>query len=135
MAHVTRIKVRGYHLDGYGHVNNARYLEFLEEGRWGIMDDSDTIHALEDLGQAFVVVQINIRFRKPICMGDRIEVHTRLDKLGVSSGEMEQVIRPEGSDVLMSDAKVMFVIVDKQTHRPVAIDGRLREVLDRVRRR
>ena len=30
----TRIPVRGYHLDVYGHVNNARYLEFLEEARW-----------------------------------------------------------------------------------------------------
>jgi thioesterase-3 len=26
--------VRGYHLDLFGHVNNARYLEFLEEARW-----------------------------------------------------------------------------------------------------
>ncbi|EJV5382956.1 TPA: hypothetical protein HMT81_08910, partial [Escherichia coli] len=24
----TQIKVRGYHLDVYQHVNNARYLEF-----------------------------------------------------------------------------------------------------------
>ncbi|HAD41888.1 MAG TPA: thioesterase, partial [Plesiomonas shigelloides] len=24
------IRVRGYHLDAYQHVNNARYLEFLE---------------------------------------------------------------------------------------------------------
>ncbi len=30
----TQIKVRGYHLDVYQHVNNARYLEFLEEARW-----------------------------------------------------------------------------------------------------
>lgn len=27
----TPIKVRGYHIDLYSHVNNARYLEFLEE--------------------------------------------------------------------------------------------------------
>ncbi|MBR9800156.1 MAG: thioesterase, partial [Gammaproteobacteria bacterium] len=26
----TTLTVRGYHLDGYGHVNNARYLEFYE---------------------------------------------------------------------------------------------------------
>ena len=26
----TKIKVRGFHLDVYQHVNNARYLEFLE---------------------------------------------------------------------------------------------------------
>lgn len=30
----TQIKVRGYHLDVYQHVNNARYPEFLEEARW-----------------------------------------------------------------------------------------------------
>jgi len=32
--HTTQIKVRGYHCDFYGHVNNARFLEFLEEARW-----------------------------------------------------------------------------------------------------
>lgn len=132
MAHVTNIKVRGYHLDVYGHVNNARYLEFLEEGRWGIMEDSDTIAALEKLGRAFVVVQINIRFRKPILMGDRIQIHTRLEELGLSSGRMEQTIRPAGSDAVLADAQVTFVIVDRQTHRPVAIDGPLREIFDSV---
>ena len=34
----TEIMVRGYHLDMFGHVNNARYLEFLEEGRWTFFD-------------------------------------------------------------------------------------------------
>ncbi|EAB4380520.1 hypothetical protein EBH53_19380 [Salmonella enterica] len=34
----TQIKVRGYHLDVYQHVNNARYLEFLEEARWDGLD-------------------------------------------------------------------------------------------------
>jgi len=33
---ITEIKVRGYHMDFYGHINNARYLELLEEGRWSL---------------------------------------------------------------------------------------------------
>ena len=41
----TQIKVRGYHLDVYQHVNNARYLEFLEEARWD---------GLEKIGRAHV---------------------------------------------------------------------------------
>ena len=28
-----KLTVRNYHLDGYGHVNNARSLEVLEEAR------------------------------------------------------------------------------------------------------
>ena len=39
MPHQIRIKVRGYHLDVFQHVNNARYLEFLEEARWTYFDD------------------------------------------------------------------------------------------------
>lgn len=38
----TQIKVRGYHLDVYQHVNNARYLEFLEEARWDGLENSDS---------------------------------------------------------------------------------------------
>ena len=37
---ITAIKVRGYHADLYGHVNNARYLELLEEARWNHFENS-----------------------------------------------------------------------------------------------
>ncbi len=43
MPHQTLIKVRGYHLDIYQHVNNARYLEFLEEARWSYLEDSGDV--------------------------------------------------------------------------------------------
>ena len=33
MEFTTQMKVRGFHEDRFGHVNHARYLEFLEEGR------------------------------------------------------------------------------------------------------
>ena len=39
----TQIKVRGYHLDVYQHVNNARYLEFLEEARWDGLESTSTL--------------------------------------------------------------------------------------------
>ena len=47
MNHHTYIKVRGYHLDGYQHVNNARYLEFLEEARWGYLEQHGDIEHFE----------------------------------------------------------------------------------------
>lgn len=46
MTHKTLIKVRGYHLDIYQHVNNARYLEFLEEGRWAAFEKNLDIEQL-----------------------------------------------------------------------------------------
>jgi len=56
----TLIKVRGYHLDVYQHVNNARYLEFLEEARWEWLEQAGAFHWLMENKQAYVVVNINI---------------------------------------------------------------------------
>lgn len=39
-----KLTVRNYHLDGYGHVNNARYLEFLEEARWTFFQEIGRAH-------------------------------------------------------------------------------------------
>ncbi|MEK9712132.1 MAG: thioesterase family protein, partial [Thalassolituus sp.] len=36
----VQIRVRGYHLDVYQHVNNGRYMEFIEEARWAFMDET-----------------------------------------------------------------------------------------------
>ena len=59
----TQIKVRGYHLDVYQHVNNARYLEFLE-ARWDGLENSDSFQWMTEKNIAFVVVNININYRR-----------------------------------------------------------------------
>lgn len=65
----TQIKVRGYHLDVYQHVNNARYLEFLEEARWDGLENSESFQWLTAHNIAFVVVNININYRRPAVLG------------------------------------------------------------------
>jgi len=70
--HTTEIKVRGYHLDVFGHVNNARYLEFLEEARWAIFDDKVNLEDLAREGYVFTVVNININYRRPAFLHDRL---------------------------------------------------------------
>lgn len=39
VSSVIVLKVRGYHVDVFGHVNHARYLEFLEEARWAFFEE------------------------------------------------------------------------------------------------
>ncbi len=66
----TKIKVRGFHLDVYQHVNNARYLEFLEEARWDGLENAESFQWLPAHSIAFVVVNININYRRPAVLGD-----------------------------------------------------------------
>lgn len=53
----TIIKIRGYHIDHFGHVNHARYIEFLEEARWAYMDTRNLIelfHRTVEPSPAFI---------------------------------------------------------------------------------
>ncbi|OYW90454.1 MAG: thioesterase [Alishewanella sp. 32-51-5] len=129
MQHKTLIKVRGYHLDIYQHVNNARYLEFLEEARWGYLEDSGDIEWFAKHGLAWVIVNININYRVAATMGQTLEVFTRFSKIGSKSAVVSQEVRIAGSDAVAADAQVTFVCLDQKTGKAVPIEGELRERL------
>ena len=72
---MTKIVIRGYHLDAYQHVNNARYLEFLEEARWQYIDNIKK-EELAKYDFSFLIVNININYRMPATVGDSIIINT-----------------------------------------------------------
>lgn len=91
----TQIKVRGYHLDVYQHVNNARYLEFLEEARWEGLENSDSFQWMTERRIAFVVANININYRRPAVLSDLLTVTSQLQQLNGKSGVLSQVVTLE----------------------------------------
>lgn len=109
----TEIIVRGYHVDMYGHVNNARYLEFLEEGRWASFEARIDLARLTAMGLGFMVVNINVNYRKAVGPGERLLVSTLLEKIGSRSATLKQEIRLKNGGDLVVDALVAFVIADK----------------------
>ena len=121
----TTIKVRGYHLDMYGHVNNARYLEFLEEGRWQWFEKVGAFENVVKEGLGFSVVNINIDYRRPAFQGEALEIQTELISTGNKSAVINQLVLLEGSDKVVADANVTFVIVSLKTGRPVELTQKL----------
>jgi thioesterase-3 len=126
----TEIKIRGYHLDFYGHVNNARYLEFLEEARWGLFEDRLDLMAWRKRGRAFFVVNININFRRPAGLGDRLEVTGRFARFGRRSAVLRQEILRQGTVTVIADAEVTFVIADLQSGVALPLEGELRALIE-----
>jgi thioesterase-3 len=114
---VIEIKVRGYHIDLFGHVNNARYLEFLEEGRWSFFEDKIDLGGWKQRGFIFSVVNININYRRAASLGDVLEIRTWISKLGDKSGTMRQEVVLKGPETIVADADITFVTVDKKTGR------------------
>lgn len=128
-AHTTRIRVRGYHVDVYGHVNNARYLEFLEEARWGYLETGPGLRWWHDRGLGFIVASITINYRRPAGPGVDLEIRTRMARIGGRSAIIHQDVVNSGTGEKVADADVTFVVVSLATGRPVALEGELKAAL------
>lgn len=113
MESLTEIRTRGYHVDVYGHVNNARYLEFFEEDRWAHLEAKLDLHKWASRGLVFMVVNINVNYRKAVGMGVWLKVSTGLDKIGKRSAVLKQEIRLRNSGEIVADALITFVIAGR----------------------
>jgi YbgC/YbaW family acyl-CoA thioester hydrolase len=64
-------------LDGYNHVNNARYLDLYERARWDILEKSglgrESIHR-NKIGP--VIIEVNVRFSRELLPGEEIKILT-----------------------------------------------------------
>ncbi|SNY96001.1 acyl-CoA thioesterase [Halomonas sp. hl-4] len=126
----THLRVRGYHLDGYGHVNNARYLEFMEEGRWAFFDAHPALmKELHDAGRAFVVVNLNIDYRAAAVQGDDLVIMTGIVDVGERSAICHHQIRQQNGR-LVAQADLTFVLLDVRANKASAIDGNVRQTLE-----
>jgi thioesterase-3 len=128
--HSIKIKIRGYHLDMYQHVNNARYLEFLEEARWNFIESKINLKDWMKKGLGFVVANININYRKPASLDQIIEIQSSVSKINIKSATIGQKIYLEGTDTLIADADITFVVVNTKTGKPVSLKGELLEIME-----
>jgi len=127
---ITKIKVRGYHLDVFSHVNNARYLEFLEEARWHAFEEENiTTEIFAQKGIAFAVVNINISYKFPAGLGHILRIETVLKSKGSRSITLSQKIFLDDNDTLVVDAEVTFVVIDMKTGRAKELTDDLDEII------
>ena len=126
----TDITVRGYHCDAYGHVNNARYLEFYEEARWNFLQPIVEDGTIKRLNILFVVVNIEVSFKRPIFPNDLIAIDITNVSFRNSSIIIEQAITRD--DELCSQAKVHFVLMDNLTQKPIRITEEIHQIFNRL---
>lgn len=132
MAHSTTISVRGYHLDLYGHVNNARYLEFLEEARWRFFAERGIIKDITGELLGMVVVNININYRRPALIHEQLEITTGVTRIGNKSFIIHQVISVAATGDVVADKDGTYVLFDNKEGKSVVIEGDYRDLLDRL---
>lgn len=123
-----KLTVRNYHLDGYGHVNNARYLEFFEEARWAFFEERGLLlHELA--GLILIVARIDIRYSRPAVEGDVLQFSCRLKTPGTRRIVLTQTITlPNGKTA--AEADITLMPVHAATQRTVSLPATLARALE-----
>ncbi len=108
----VEFQVRGYELDGYGHVNNAVYLNYAEFARWRMIEDvSGGQDYFKRNGVSPVVVRVEIDYREPCLLADWIVVETTLAEYRKRVATFHHKIMKRESGKLAANLVVTLLVV------------------------
>ncbi|GAB6929913.1 thioesterase family protein [Paenibacillus sp. JCM 10914] len=126
MQTVLDIIVRPTEIDVNGHVNNAKYLEYLEWGREEWYEAGELHYeVLKALGVQTVTVNINVNYRKECGQGERLRITTEPLSVGRTSYVLLQQIYNEQNE-RCADATVTSVAMDVLTRKSRPVPDKLR---------
>lgn len=116
--HEVRLRIRWRDIDNYGHVNNAVYLNYLEECRDRLVED------LFGAGEAwdFVLAHVGIDYRSQLTQADG-EVIVRCEVAGYGRSSIrtaERVERSDGSLAAEAEAVIVPREPDASRSRPLS---------------
>ena len=125
---VTPIVVRSTDLDAYGHVNNARYVEYFEWGRFDWLKATGLEEAMQADQTAYVVVNVNVAYRAEARRSDELVLTTRLASIGKSSLKMVQQLT-NAAGVVVAEGEVVLAAFDPVTRKGQRLPERHVELL------
>lgn len=104
--------IKEHHLDTFSHVNNATYLELLEEARWEFLN-AQGIHlkTILDTGIGPIVLECHIQFLKELRLRQLITIESQMLSFDKKIGVMQQNILDE-QGAFCSQAKITFGLFD-----------------------
>ncbi len=120
--HKVKVEVRFSDLDAMRHVNNARYLTYIEEARIAYFNEIFK-RERSSLDYSAIVARIEIDYLQPINLGDKVEIYTRVSKFGNKSSDMENLIMIErgGKQFAAATAVTKLVAYDYEKLQSIQI--------------
>lgn len=114
-----KLLIREFHLDTYGHVNNATYLTMYEEARWEVVTSRGYgFEKVHQSGQGPVILEVNLKFMKELRLREEITITTELvDYPGKIGRLKQQMIKADGT--VASEAVFVFGLFDLKARKMI----------------
>jgi len=117
MVHEKTILISEAHLDSFGHLNNARYFELLEQARWDLITERGFgIDTIRRTSTGPVVLEVQLRFRHELSPRERIVIRSELASYEGKVGTIRQeMIKPDGT--VAAEALFTFGLFDMKRRK------------------
>ena len=123
------ITVRYGDLDPQWHVNNARFLTYLEHARMAYLKHLGLFEGNYFFDFKLIVADIHIVYLAPIELGQNVAVHIRCDRIGNKSLVFFYEIRDEDTGKVLSTAETIMVTYDYHQQKSIIVPDEWREAI------
>ena len=116
------IEVRYGDLDPQGHVNNAKFLSYLEQARINYLLNLGLI-SKESLGKTvgFILADVHVTFLAPVLFSSAVQVQVGVTRLGNKSLTMEYLLLDQQTGQSLATGSTVVVTYDYQKHLTMPI--------------
>ncbi len=123
------IEVRYGDLDPQAHLNNAKYLTYMEQAR---------IHYVKHLGLwdggsfmdiGIILAKFEITFQAPVLFGQQVRVGMRTTRLGTKSMEMEYILEDTKTGQALATGSSVQVAYDYRGGQSIPIPDSWRQAI------
>ena len=135
LLYTHRVEVRFADCDPFGHVNNAVYLSYLEQARfglwrrlWGFSGETAMTAAG---GAGLILARAECDYRLPATYGDTLDVRLGLAGMGRTSFTYDYEVIDAAGGRTIAEARTVIVLYDYAAARPVPLDDARRAELSR----
>ena len=124
----TNIEVRFRDLDAIGHVNNAVFFTYFEEGRKHFSKKVFDVSDVSDFN--FIMAHIQCDFIKPIQFNDHVILQMWVKNIGTKSFSFEyRLVDLSDEAMVYAIGKSIQVCYDYQKNRSIEVPAKMRERL------
>jgi acyl-CoA thioester hydrolase len=123
------IEVRYGDLDPQGHLNNAKYLTYMEQGRISYVKHLGLWESESFMDLGIILAEIKITFLAPILFGQPVRVGVRTSRLGNKSLNMEHCLEDAQTGLELAAGSSVLVTYDYRSNQTVPVPDRWRQAI------
>jgi acyl-CoA thioester hydrolase len=115
------IEVRYADLDPQGHLNNAKYLTYMEQGRIAYIKHLGLWGGGSFMDIGIILADVHMTFRAPVFFGQPVRVGVRVTRLGNKSLDMAYRLEDARTGQELASGETVLVAFDYHSGQTISV--------------